>query len=333
MHVQHAVEIMRADAQLDRLIQVGTVAEQIGNGFGFTEGPIWMPDGCLLFSDIPGNTVYKWTPDGGISQFLKPSGYDGRGATDGTRGGSNGLTIDASGRLTLCEHGNRRVSRLEEDGIRHTLADRFEGKRLNSPNDLVYKSDGSLYFTDPPYGLLKRCDDAEKELPFCGIFRLADGELQLLYDGMHRPNGLALSPDERHLYVSNSDPARKIWMCFEVRSDGSLTDAQLFYDATRVGEPGLPDGIKVDREGNLYCTGPGGIWIFSGDGAHLGTVGFPEVPANCHWGDDDARMLYVTARTGLYRIRFGVPGIRPVATLRTYATSPDNCAMSAPVAH
>jgi len=310
---------MRSDAGIDEIVPGDATIELLAGGFRFTEGPIWMPSGCLLFSDIRGNTVYRWAPDEGLTEFLKPSGYDGQDMPPGAPVGSNGLTIDAFGRLTLCEHGNRRVTRLENGGTRTVLADRFEGKRLNSPNDLVYKSDGSLYFTDPPYGLLNRDDDSGKELPFCGVFRLADGKLEVLYTGLHRPNGLAFSPDERYLYVSNSDPARRIWMRFEVRSDGSLAHGELFHDATGCREPGLPDGMKLDRQGNLYCTGPGGIRIFAPGGKHLGTIRFPEVPANCHWGDDDARMLYVTARTGLYRIRLNVAGMRPTASDREAA--------------
>lgn len=306
-------EVLYADTRLEELVPPDAVIEHLAGGFGFTEGPIWLPAGCLLFSDIPRNTVFRWTPDGNVTQFLKPSGYDGPATLHGTRGGSNGLTIDRAGRLTLCEHGNRRVGRLECGKTRTVLADRFEGKRLNSPNDCVYKSDGTLYFTDPPYGLPRRDDDPDKELPFCGVFRLAHGELQLLHDGLHRPNGLAFSPDEQWLYVSNSDHARKVWMRFEVRPDGSLANGEVFYDATRRREPGLPDGMKVDQKGNLYCTGPGGIWIFAAGGAHLGTIPFPEIPANCHWGDADARTLYVTARTGLYRIRLNIAGIRPAA--------------------
>jgi gluconolactonase len=191
------------------------------------------------------------------------------------------------------------------------LADRFEGKRLNSPNDLVYKSDGALYFTDPPYGLPKGEHDPKKELPFSGVFRIAGGKLQLLTTSLNGPNGLAFSPDEKYLYVDNSDVARKIWMRFEVRPDGSLDHGKLFYDATAAKEEGVPDGMKVDRSGNVYSTGPGGLWILSPAGVHMGTIVLPELPANCAWGDADGKTLYMTARTGLYRIRLKIPGVRP----------------------
>ena len=191
------------------------------------------------------------------------------------------------------------------------LAAKYEGKRLNSPNDAVYKSDGALYFTDPPYGLVKQDQDPKKELAFNGIYRLAQGKLQLLYKDLTRPNGIAFSPDEKHLYVGNSDASRKIWMRFEVKPDGTIANGKVFYDVTKESAEGLPDGMKVDQKGNLYCTGPGGIWVFSPDGKHLGTIRPPEVPANLAWGDRDGKTLYITARTGLYRVRTNVAGMRP----------------------
>lgn len=306
-----AGRIRRADPALDAIVPPAAVIEKVAGGFGFTEGPVWLPDGSLLFSDIPNNVIHRWTPDGKVTIFRKPSGYDGAGAPPGAFIGSNGLTLDRQGRLVICEHGNRRVTRLEKDGKLTVLADRFEGKRLNSPNDAVFRSDGSLYFTDPPYGLVKQDEDPAKELPFSGIYRLAGGKLQLLSKELSRPNGLAFSPDEKYLYVANSDAQRKLWMRFEVRRDGTLGTARVFYDVTRETAPGLPDGLKVDRKGNVYATGPGGVWIFSPEGKHLGTIEPPEVPANCAWGDADARTLYMTARTSLYRIRLSIPGIRP----------------------
>ncbi|MGH9672419.1 MAG: SMP-30/gluconolactonase/LRE family protein, partial [Bryobacteraceae bacterium] len=224
---------------------------------------------------------------------------------------SNGLTLDSAGRLVICEHGNRRVTRLETDGTVAVLADRFEGNRLNSPNDAVHKSDGSLYFTDPPYGLAKLDDDPAKELAFNGLFRLDGSGLQLLVRDQTRPNGLAFSPDESVLYLANSDSKKRWWMRYEVRPDGTPGAGDVFFDVTGHADPGSPDGMKLDVRGNLYCTGPGGIWIFSPAGAHLGTIQFPEIPANCHWGGADARTLYVTARTGLYRVKLNIEGIRP----------------------
>jgi gluconolactonase len=308
--------IIRNDSALNAIIPSGAKIEKLADGFQFTEGPIYTPEGHLLFSDIPANTIFRWTHDGKVSQFRKPSGYDGSDAPPGAFIGSNGLTLDKEGRLILCEHGNRRVTRLEKDGKLTVLADRYEGNRLNSPNDAVYKSDGSLYFTDPPYGLIKQDADPKKELPFNGIYRLADGKLQLLNKDMTRPNGLAFSPDEKFLYVANSDAARKVWLRYPVNSDGTLGSPTTLFDVTKEGAEGLPDGLKVDKSGNLYATGPGGVWIFSPQGKHLGTIKPPEVPANVHWGpyspgDKSSDTLYMTARKGLYRIRLNTSGIRP----------------------
>ncbi|MFQ5928224.1 MAG: SMP-30/gluconolactonase/LRE family protein [Acidobacteriota bacterium] len=302
--------ILRIDPALDDIVSADAKIEKLAGGFGFTEGPVWIHEGYLLFSDIPNNAIHKWTPEGTVSVFRKPSGYDGTEDL-GSSVGSNGLTLDKEGRLSICEHGNRRATRLEKDGTITVLADQYQGKRLNSPNDAVYKSDASLYFTDPPYGLAKQDEDPKKELDFNGIYRLSDGKLQLLYKELTRPNGLAFSPDEKYLYVANSDRARKIWMRFEVEPDGSLAGEMVFYEVTSEAEGGSPDGLKVDQQGNLYCTGPGGVWIFSVEARHLGTIKPLEVPANCAWGDADGKTLYMTARTGLYRIKLKIPGIRP----------------------
>ncbi len=317
--------IERIDPALDAIVPVSARIEKIGSGFGFTEGPIYMREGYLLFSDIPENVIRKWTPEGGVVDFRRPSGYDGTDAPKGALIGSNGLTCDREGRLVICEHGNRRVTRLEKDGKLTVLAAKYQGKRLNSPNDLVYKSDGSLYFTDPPYGLPKLDEDPKKELKFNGVYRLSpDGKLILLTKELTRPNGLGFSPDEKYLFVDNSDEARKIWMKFEVKPDGTLGEGKVFADATSNKEPGLPDGLKLDVNGNLYGTGPGGIWIFSPEGKHLGTIKLPETPANLTWGkfaktnaearmkpDEKATTLYITAQTGLYRLQLNAAGIRP----------------------
>jgi gluconolactonase len=316
--------VVRADAALDKLVPPAARIEKIGNGFDFTEGPVYMPEGYLLFSDIPRNTIYKWMPDGKVAEFRKPSGFNGKDAPPGAFIGSNGLTLDREGRLIICQHGNGRIIRLEKNGAETVLADKYEGKRLNSPNDAVYKSDGSLYFTDPPYGFPKEDDDPKKELKFNGIYRVAGGKLQLLVKDMSRPNGLAFSPDEKYLYVANSDPRRKLWMRYEVKADGTLGAGTVFYDVTRETADGLPDGLKVDKQGNLYCTGPGGVWIFSSQGKYLGRIQPPEIPANCAWGKqtqggssaalsprEEAKTLYLTARKGVYRIQLAVAGIRP----------------------
>ncbi|MCS7025551.1 MAG: SMP-30/gluconolactonase/LRE family protein [Bryobacteraceae bacterium] len=307
----NASRIIRLDARLDSLIASEAAVEKLAGGFTFTEGPVWVSEGYLLFSDIPENTIYRWNPGGTVSIFRKPSGYDGSDASPGAFIGSNGLTLDAQGRLTICEHGNRRVTRLERDGSLTVLCSHYQGKRLNSPNDAVYKSDGALYFTDPPYGLPKLDLDPAKELDFNGIYRLKEGELTLLYQQMSKPNGLAFSPDEKYLYVANSDPSRRYWNRFPVLEDGTLGEPEIFADLTADAASGVPDGMKLDELGNLYCTGPGGVNVFAPDGQRLGVMVFPEQPANLHWGDEDSRTLYVTARTGLYRIRMKARGIRP----------------------
>lgn len=306
-----AGSIVERDAALQLLVPVGASVEKLAEGFAFTEGPVWLKStsDVLLFSDIPNNSIMQWTPKTGVRLFRKPSGYTGPPAPPGSFIGSNGLTLDASGRLTICEHGDRRVTRLEKDGKLTVLADRYQGKRLNSPNDAVYRSDGSLYFTDPPYGLLK---PEARELAYNGIYRLSPkGKLQLVAKDMSFPNGLAFSPDEKTLYVANSDSEKKIWVAYDVSSSGELSGRRVFYDVTAETDEGVPDGLKVDTRGNLYCTGPGGVWIFSPHGKHLGTIKAEQVPANCHWGDKDGRTLYMTARTGLFRIRLNVAGIRP----------------------
>jgi gluconolactonase len=243
--------------------------------------------------------------------FRANSGYTGIDIGQYGQPGSNGLTFDPEGRLTIAEHGNHRISRLERNGVLTVLADSYEGKRLNSPNDLVYRSDGTLYLTDPPFGLPQLFDDPRKGLPYSGVFSWRDGRLRLEATDLTGPNGVAFSPDERFLYVTNWDTAKKVVMRYPVNSDGSLGTGEVFFDMTSApGEEAL-DGIKVDQAGNLYVSGPGGAWIISPEARHLGTIRAPELPANFAWGDADGRTLYMTARTGLYRIRTSIAGIRP----------------------
>jgi gluconolactonase len=311
-------QIVRKDAGLDAIVPTDAMIEKLAGGFLFTEGPVWVPrsvdsDGYLLFSDPNNNVIYRWTQDGQLSLFMTKSGYRGTDIGEYGQPGSNGLTLDREGRLTINQHGNRRVVRMEKNGQFTVLADKYDGKRLNSPNDLVYKSDGSLYFTDPPFGLPKFFDDPRKELPYSGVFRVApDGkQVQLVSTDLKGPNGLALSPDEKYLYVDNWDEKKKVILRYEVRPDGRLSNGAVFFDMTAAeGEDAL-DGLKVDREGNLYVSGPGGLWILSPEGKHLGTIAGTEHPHNFAWGDDDGKTLYLCAKTGLYRIRLKVAGIRP----------------------
>jgi len=311
-----ALTVERKDPALDSVVPPGARPEALATGFGFTEGPVWSPEGDLLFSDPNENTIYRWSRDGQVSVFRTKSGYAGIDISEYKQPGSNGLTFDAQGRLTVCQHGERRVIRIEPTGAITVLADRYQGKRLNSPNDLVYRKDGTLYFTDPPFGLPKVFEDPRKELAFSGVYRVRDGQVTLVAKDLTGPNGLAFSPDEKYLYVTNWDEKKKVVMRYPVAADGSLGTGSVFFDMTAApGEEAL-DGMKVDAEGHLLVSGPGGVWVISGEGKHLGTLRFPELPANMAWGDADGRTLYFTARTSVYRLRLGVPGIRPVPLAR-----------------
>jgi gluconolactonase len=308
-----AARVDRKDPAIDAIVPRDAKIEKLAGGFEFVEGPAWIDDGgYLLFSDPNANAIYRWTPDGQVSVWRTKSGYAGPDLTDYHQPGSNGLAIDGQGRVTIDQHGNRRVVRIERNGVVTVLADRYRGRRLNSPNDLVYRSDGALYFTDPPFGLPKVFDDPAKELPFSGVYRVQDGELTLLTRDLTGPNGIAFSPDEQVLYVSNWDPDRKVIMRYDVRPDGLIENGRVFFDITR-SVPGEDawDGLKVDRDGNLFAAGPEGIYVLSPSGAHLGTIAVPEHVANFAWGDLDRRTLYITASTGLYRTRLLVPGAGP----------------------
>ena len=304
--------IERVDPALDRIVPAAARIEKLADGFLFTEGPVWHPDGYLLFSDPNANTIYRWSEADGVSVYRPKSGYTGIDVREYGQPGSNGLTLDAQGRLTIAEHGRRRISRLERNGVVTLLADRFEGRRLNSPNDLVYRSDGALYFTDPPFGLPRFFDDPRKELPSSGVFLLKDGRLLRVADELTGPNGIAFSPDERFLYVSNWDAKRKVLLRYAVAADGTLSSPSVFFDVTSLPGDEALDGVKVDGEGNVYVSAPGGVFILSPEGRHLGTIRVTDDrPANFAWGDADGRTLYMTAHSGLYRIRLGIPGIRP----------------------
>ncbi len=301
--------IERLDPSLDALLPKDAVIEKLAEGFNWSEGPVWMKGGYLLFSDVPMNTIFKWEEHKGVTAFHQPSGYTGA-ARRGGEPGSNGLTRDKQGRLIACQHGDRRVARLEHEQW-VTIADRFEGKRFNSPNDVVLKSNGDFYFTDPPYGLVKNMADSAKEIPFQGVYRVStkDNKVTLLTSEVTRPNGLAFSPDEKILYVASSDPQKAIWMAYAVKDDGTLAPGRVLLDATSTvkSKKGLPDGLKVDKRGNLWATGPGGVLIISPQGKHLGTLATGEATANCGWGDDGST-LYITADMYLCRVKTKVKG-------------------------
>ena len=304
--------IERKDPRLDALVPKDAVLEILAEGFAWTEGPLWdKKKGRVLFSDIPANAINEWTPAGGAKLFLKPSGYSGSAPFTGKEPGSNGLTYDAQGHLVLCQHGDRRIARLEENGTFKMLADRYQGKRFNSPNDLAFRSNGDLYFTDPAYGLPKTFDDPARELAFAGVYRLAkDGTVTLLVQDLKAPNGIAFSPDEKTLYVAQSFPEKAVLMAYDVQADGTVKNGRVFFDMTSwvsKDRPGLPDGMKVDRAGNLFATGPGGVHVITAKAEHLGTIATGVPTANCAFGEDGST-LFVTANTTLCRIRLTTKG-------------------------
>lgn len=279
-----------------RILAENTEIERLATGFQFTEGPVWnLGGGYLMFSDIPANRILKFTPGKGISDFRKPSGK------------SNGLTLDKKGRLVACEHENRRVSLTEQDGTVTTIASHYEGRRLNSPNDVVVKSDGSVYFTDPPYGLNPVFGSmGSQELPFFGVYRLspARDQLRLLVDDSV-PNGLAFSVDESRFYIADTENSHI--RVFDVDDDGNVANGRIFAEIS--GEPLAPDGMKIDSEDNVYVTGEGGVWVLDSKGSRIGIIPVPELPANLAWGDEDWKTLYITARSSLFRVRLNIAGV------------------------
>lgn len=302
----------RKDPKFDDLIAKDAKVEELAAGFKWSEGPVWdKKANALLFSDIPNNMIRKWSQKDGLQEFLKPSGYTGSEKFTGEEPGSNGLTFNKAGELHMCMHGDRRVAKWV-DGKFVTLADKYMGKRLNSPNDLVFHPNGDLYFTDPPYGLPGQMKDPHKELDFQGVYRLKpNGDLTLLTKEMSRPNGIALSPDGKTLYVANSDPDKANWMVFPVKDDGTLGAGKELFDTTdlvKAMKPGLPDGLKVDAAGNVFATGPGGVFVFDAHGKHLGTIVTNDKTANCGFGDDGST-LYITANHNLIRVKTKTKGI------------------------
>lgn len=305
-------KVYRIDEKLDAVIAPGTKVEKVADGFSFTEGPVWHPDGYLLFSDPNTNTIYRYNPaNHNVTVYMSHSGYTGEDIGDYGQPGSNGLAIDREGRLIIDQHGNRRVIRIEKKGPVTVLADNISGKRFNSPNDIVLKRDGSIYFTDPPYGLPKFFDDPKKELNYSGVFMIKDGKTIVVSKDLGGPNGLAFSPDEKYLYVTNWDirdihHTKTLWR-YEVNTDGTLRNGKVFYDFSFTEDEEALDGMKLDKEGNLFVSAPGGLWILSAEGKLLGKIVTPERPANMAWGDD-GKTLYLTAHTSLYKIRVNSGG-------------------------
>jgi gluconolactonase len=310
------LKIERLDPALDRLLAPDAKIEIIAEGYEWSEGPIWVKaGGFLLFSDVIKNTVHRWKEGEGAKPYLTPSGYTAT-APRGGETGSNGLTLDKEGRLVLCQHGDRRVAAMDAPLSKPqakyiTLADRYAGARFNSPNDLVFKSNGDLYFTDPAYGMEKQWDDPKREMAYAGVFRRGtDGKVTLLTKDMTRPNGLAFSPDEKLLYVAQSDEKAAIWRVFDVKPDGTIANSRILLDVTAMARtrPGLPDGFKIDTAGNLFASGPGGVLVISPQGKHLGTIMTGQATSNVAFGDD-GHSLYITADMYVMRVKLKAKGM------------------------
>lgn len=298
--------VERLDEEIDLLIAEDAVVEILADGFNWSEGPVWVPElDAVLFTDVPENKLFRWDETNGLQLYLSPSGYTGH-APNKKKAGGNGLILDKKGNLLIAQHGDRRIARVQAPLTKpngfETVVDRFNGKRFHSPNDLVLSKNNSLYFTDPPYGL-SGDKDPLRELETNGVYCLSpNGTIRLVYSGLNRPNGLAFSPDEKILYVANSDPKRNLWMAFDVVSDGSLTNERVFFDATSFSRAGLADGMKVHSKGYVFATGPGGVLIFSPEGKHLGTILTEERTANCAFNEDESA-LYMTSDRYLTRIK------------------------------
>lgn len=304
--------IERTDDGINAIINPDSQIELLGEGYAWSEGPLWIESqNMLLFTDVPNNVIHKWTEKNGVEVFLTPSGYTGTTPTVSREPGANGLILDNDGKLLLCQHGDRRVSRYDGTFDKPepkftTIADRFEGKRLNSPNDLVVRSNADIFFTDPPYGFKELDNDPAKEIPFNGVYKVSkDGKVTMLVDSLTKPNGIALTPDEKTLIVANSDPAKAIWYAFDISENDSLVNARIFYNATSFvndENKGLPDGFKIDANGNIFASGPGGIWIFDKTGKVLGKVRLPNPTANCELSDD-GKTLFMTSQDKLLRLK------------------------------
>lgn len=303
--------VQRLSPAMDKIIKPGTLPEILADGFDWCEGPLWLPgQDMLIFSDIPKNKIFQWSEKEGLGSYLSPSGYTGIIPRSG-ESGSNGLLLDAEGRLVLCQHGDRRMARMNRptglpEADYTSLAEQWEGKRFNSPNDAVFSKGGDLFFTDPAYGMEGKFDDPKREINFTGVFRLKpDGKVSLVSDALSAPNGIGLSPDESHLYVANSGRSSGlIWKVFDRAADGSYTNESLFYDAGPAADSlrGAPDGLVVRSDGIIFATGPGGVWIFQPDGKHLGIVLTGQATSNCTL-DAEEKYLYMTADNLLMRIK------------------------------
>lgn len=299
--------IDRLDERLENIIDPDANIEVLSQGYEWSEGPLWVDSlNMLLFSDVPMNTVYKWTESDSIEVYLKPSGYTGTSASNSKEEGSNGLALNGDGQLVLCQHGDRRVAimdaPLDAPASRFTtVADNYDGKKFNSPNDVAIRSNGDYFFTDPPYGMP---ENATQEIPFQGVYKASNGMVTLLVDSITRPNGIAFMPGEKTVLVANSDPQKAIWYAFDVADGDTLTNARIFYDATTAAksEQGLPDGLKIDKQGNVFATGPGGVWIFNSQGDILGKIKIPAATANCALSADE-KTLYITADSYLLRLK------------------------------
>jgi gluconolactonase len=318
----NAPVIRALDPRFSRLVPEGAEVERIVEGHQWVEGPVWVRDGgYLLFSDVVKNGIYRWKEGEGEEVFLQPSGYTGPGRFAGAEPGSNGLAIDAAGRLVFARHGDRQIARLELDGSIAVLADRYQGRRLNSPNDLVFHSSGDLYFTDPPFGLPGSYDDPAKELPHQGVYRLGrDGKVTLIAADLSAPNGIAFSPDERTLYVSNADARRLVWMAYDVHPSSTLAKGRVLFDGTGAfaERRGTADGMKVDLHGNIFGVGPGGVYVFTPKGELLGWIDFAGNVGNVAWGEAGST-LFIAANSAVYRLRLSTRGARWSGKMKTSA--------------
>jgi gluconolactonase len=301
---------LRFDALIPRDVSLDVLADfSEREGAHWLEGPAWdRRNGYLLFSDVKANAIHRWEPDRGMQLFMQPSGYTGEQPFAGEEPGSNGLAFDAEGRLLICEHGDRRIRRLEANGSKTVLVAHYQGRRLNSPNDLVCRSNGDLYFTDPPFGLPHQFDDPGRELSFSGVYRLStSGELTLLLDDLRAPNGIGFSPDEQTLYVADSDQNRSAWLAYPMQADGTLGEGRVLLDVTRAPGLGGPDGLEIDRLGNIFGAGREAVFVFAADGTHLGTIAMGAITTNVGWGEDGST-LFITTERRLLRLRLSTQG-------------------------